>query len=238
MYDWEITGNEAYNVDGLAFGRFNWIDPPPADFTFTDNYCQDCDLTEFQGETNIAFASEWRELHFINNTIVDGTFALDEVATGSIDGLDITSCDPNPVTVTDSTISMTGIATTLACDLSHDDLAVLMYDPATGEVTLDLTQTPTGGISDALTVLADGSLYRFSGSLSIPAGLDVNTDFLAARWTDSSDNYGNFIRVEVPEPASTTIGLWFMVAIVWPCWRIRQNVMVTTKNPICDHALA
>ena len=216
MYDWEVTGNELYDVDGLAFGRFYWGGPDPSNFVFTGNYCQDCDITSFEGTANtFGVGIKWRDLHFRDNHIVDGTMALDEVASGSIDGLTISACDLNPVKITDSMVAQRNITTSIACRLKRDDAAEFIYDPSNGHVTLDLTGTPHGNLSEGLMVLSDGDVIRFSGDLVIPRDLDVQTDILAARWTDSAGNYGDFLKSEGTSSQPAKIFTWNSGAGDW-----------------------
>jgi hypothetical protein len=205
VQDWFVSGNQLYHVNGLVLGKLvdNGDNGDPTGFSFEDNYCQDCGATEIFGRDYASVVRQWQDIHFRNNEIVDGTFLVEGVASGSIDGLNITTCDANPLTVRDSTISISGVSTTAACDLTHDDEAELIYDPVTGQVTLDLTQTPTAGISEALLLLANGSVISFVDSVDIPTGLNIEADILAARWTDAANNYGNFRRTYRTVPESS-----------------------------------
>ena len=180
----------------MFFGRFHWSGFDPTGFVFNNNMCQDCGLSELQGETpynQSGFDNSWQDFQLHNNEIIDGTVSLTDVGSGSISGLSLKSCDIQ-LMINHSSISMDGIETTAACDLKQDGAAKLSYDPVTGYTSLNLNNTPLGEISDLLIVLDDGSLITSHNPSWLPPGLDIETDILVARWSDVADHYGKLAR--------------------------------------------
>ncbi|MBI83914.1 MAG: hypothetical protein CMJ45_02945 [Planctomyces sp.] len=205
MENWVVEGNKLYDVNGIFFGRFHWAGFDPTGFIFNGNMCQDCGLSELQGETLLnqsGFDNSWQDFQLNNNEIIDGTVSLTDVGSGSINGLALRSCDPQ-IAVNNSSISMNGIETTAACDLKRDGAAKLTYNPLTGDASLNLANSPLGEISDLLIILDDGSLITSHDLSWLPPGLDIQTDILVARWADVAGHYGNLARqkVTVPEPS-------------------------------------
>ena len=204
MENWVVEGNKLYDVNGMFFGRFHWSGFDPTGFVFNNNMCQDCGLSELQGETpynQSGFDNSWQDFQLHNNEIIDGTVSLTDVGSGSISGLSLKSCDIQ-LMINHSSISMDGIETTAACDLKQDGAAKLSYDPVTGYTSLNLNNTPLGEISDLLIVLDDGSLITSHNPSWLPPGLDIETDILVARWSDVADHYGKLARQKatVAEP--------------------------------------